>query len=98
METELRGGAFLHRSSALAWVFGYTLLWGSLSAILPLIVPSQYRPLAAAVGTSLLGAITIGLGFGVYRRSRVAVVASAVLEVMARIASHHTGLLMPLKT
>lgn len=49
--------------------------------------------------TSLLGAIIVVLGFGVYRRSELAawaLVMVAVFNIVVQILMHHIGLLMPL--
>jgi hypothetical protein len=58
----------------------------------------EYPSLAAAIGTSILGLVVIGLGYGVYRRSPLAawgLVFFALIDVASRILQGHSGYLIP---
>jgi hypothetical protein len=86
------------RSSSPTWTFGYAIFWGGLSAVMPFAMLREYPSLAAAILTSLLGLAVIGLGFGVYRRSRLAawvLVVFALFDVLSRLVQRHSGYLMP---
>lgn len=86
------------RSSAPTWTFVYAAFWGGYSAIMPLIMTEQMPSLTYSIVTSLSGAIVVGLGFAVYRRSQIAawlLVAIALGEVGVRIVGGHGGLMMP---
>ena len=67
--------------------------------MIPVLNYAGYGSLGVAPLTSLLGAVIIALGFGVYRRSDLAawaLVMVAVFDIGVRILMHHSGLLMPL--
>ncbi len=86
-------------SSAIRWAVGYAILWGGGTMVVPVFHYAEYHSLGVALNTSLLGAIIIALGFGVYRRSELAawaLVMVAVFDIVVRILMHHSGLLMPL--
>lgn len=86
------------RSSSPTWTFGYAIFWGGLSAAMPFAMLREYPSLASAILTSFLGLATIGLGYGVYRRSRVAawiLVGLALFDMLSRFVQGHSGYLMP---
>lgn len=85
-------------SSSPKWTFGYAIFWGGLSAAMPFAMLHEYPSLASAILTSILGLAVIGLGYGVYRRSRAAawiLVGFALFDMLSRLVQGHTGFLMP---
>ena len=84
------------RSSAPTWTFGYAILWGGFSVILPLL--QDYPSSWAAILTSLLGLMTIGVGYAAYRRKQWAawvLVAFALVDIGAEEIVRASGYIMP---
>jgi len=80
-----------NRSSAPTWTFGYAIFWGGLSAVMPLM--TAYPSRTVAIATSVLGLVVIGLGYAVYRRSRLAawiLVGFSLFDVAYRIILRHS--------
>jgi hypothetical protein len=88
----------INRSSSPTWTFGYAMLWGGLSAVMPFAMLREYPSVQAAILTSVLGIAVVGLGYGVYRRSKLAawiLVVFALFDMLSRLVQGHSGYLMP---
>jgi hypothetical protein len=88
-----------YHSSAPTWTFGYAILWGGFTSVLPLIVPEQYPTRAILILTSVLGLVMIALGVAIYRRRQWAawtLVAFALFDIGTRAILRQSGFLMPI--
>ncbi len=94
----MRRKHYVGPSSAPSWTFGYAIFWGGFTAVVPFISLSEYRSVAIAVGTSLLGIVVIALGIAVCKRKRSAagaLVAFALFDAASRAFQGASRYLMP---